>query len=252
MLAYREYDRAIRALTSAVEVSGVPNANAMYNLACAYSLDGNSRRALEWLDRAVAAGFSQHERFLNDSDLDSLRGTREFENVAETSELLALDRFPRRGWEQSNYSEDRWAPAITLYTDFVGDHPNSGRGWFNLGYALHYSHRFDEAFPPFERALELGFQPGITAYNLACGNAMMNRNDAAMKWLEQAVDAGVGVGTLDHDEDLENLRDDARFQALIERLEDKRDQEKAARVKKKKAEHSMKKKRTVRRANETI
>ena len=220
LIGFGELDRSIEALSSAVENLGQANGTAMYNLACAYSLDGKTKQALEWLDRAVAAGFDQHELFLNDADLNALRDEKEFQRISETSELLSLESFPRREWDESNYSEDRWAPAIKRYENFVEDHPESGRGWFNLGYALHHSSRFNEALSAFGEARELDFRLSTTTYNLACGNAMLGRTDTALKLLGEAVGfGGIDLGQLEHDSDLDSLRSDSRFEGLLEKLE---------------------------------
>jgi beta-lactamase regulating signal transducer with metallopeptidase domain/tetratricopeptide (TPR) repeat protein len=220
LLAYRELDMAVDALTEAVEHMGQWNQNAMYNLACAHSLNGSTSQALQWLDRTVEAGFNQHERFLNDSDLDGVRGTSQFEQIVAKSETLSLGRFPRREWERSDYSESRWAPAVASYESYVKSNPASGRGWFNLGWALHFSSRHDEAIEAWDRALALGHRPATTTYNLACANAMLGRTSAAVELLRKAVgyDA-IGYEQLAGDEDLKSLHGDAGFQELLSALE---------------------------------
>jgi tetratricopeptide (TPR) repeat protein len=133
---------------------------------------------------------------------------------------MSLGRFPRRDWDESDYSADRWAPAVQEFQDYVGKNPSSARALFNLGYALHFSGRHDEAVGAFEKAAELGFRTSTATYNVACANAMLNRTDAAMAALEIAVDSGnIHYGQLEGDDDLDNLRDDPRFQALLDRLE---------------------------------
>jgi hypothetical protein len=53
----------------------------LYNLACAQALDGNIKRALGNLRRAVEKGFSDRNRLLSDTDLDALRNTPEFREI---------------------------------------------------------------------------------------------------------------------------------------------------------------------------
>jgi len=222
LIGYRELDRAAEAFERAVETMPEAGKNtAMYNLACTYSLAGKTRPALDWLERSVDAGFDTHERFLNDSDLDVLRGESEFERIAEKSEFLSLGRFPRRGWDESDYSTDRWEPAIEEFNAFVADNPSSGRGWYNLGWALHFSERHDEAIGAFEKAATLEFQPAAATYNVACANAMLGRTGAALDALEAAVESGaVSYGHLKGDDDLESLRSEPRYQTLLEQLEE--------------------------------
>ena len=53
----------------------------LYNLACAHARDGNRRQALDSLRRAVASGFANKARLMNDADLDSIRETPEFREI---------------------------------------------------------------------------------------------------------------------------------------------------------------------------
>ena len=95
-------------------------------------------------------------------------------------------------------------------------------GWFNLGYALHYSGNHAEAVGAFENAAELEFRSGTATYNVACANAMLGRTDAALDALERAAESGaIHRSTLYDDEDLESLRDEPRFQALADQLDEK-------------------------------
>jgi beta-lactamase regulating signal transducer with metallopeptidase domain/Tfp pilus assembly protein PilF len=231
LLGMREFDLASDAYAKAVEYMEGNRSTAMYNLACSYSLAGKTGPALDWLDRSLEAGFDNHKLLLDDSDLENIRDDARFSSIKEKSEFLSLGRFPRRDWENSNYSKERWAQAIEEYRDYVGDHPSSGRGWHNLGWALHHSEHFEEAVGAFEKAAALDFQPGRAQYNLACGYAMLNRTDAALDALEFAVESGtIHHGHLEGDSDLDNLRDEPRFQALLERLEAEKKREHAKKM----------------------
>jgi acetyl esterase/lipase len=55
----------------------------LYNAGCAYALIGESEKALDLLDRAVAAGFSQRQALATDHDLDSLRSNPRFQALLE-------------------------------------------------------------------------------------------------------------------------------------------------------------------------
>jgi beta-lactamase regulating signal transducer with metallopeptidase domain/Tfp pilus assembly protein PilF len=231
LLGMREFDLASDANAHAVEYMEGNRSTAMYNLSCSYSLAGKTGPALDWLDRSLDAGFDKHKLLLNDPDLENIRDDARFNRIEEKSEFLSLGRFPRRDWEESDYSTERWAEAIEEYRDYVGDNPSSGRGWHNLGWALHHSERFEEAIAAFERAAALDFQSGRAQYNLACGYAMLNRTGAALDALESAVESGaVHYGHLEGDSDLDSLRDEPRFQALLERLEAEKELEHAKKM----------------------
>lgn len=59
------------------------NETALYNIACAYALDGGSLKALEYLERAIAAGFADWEHMLEDRDLESLRELAAFRKLVD-------------------------------------------------------------------------------------------------------------------------------------------------------------------------
>ena len=123
--------------------------------------------------------------------------------------------------DEGQYSKQRWAPAIKVYQSFLRDHPESGRAWFNLGYALHYSSEHTRAIEAFERAIQLDYKPPTSMYNIACANSMMVRKDAAFEWLEKAAHAGFELENyIQGDQDLDNLRTDPRFARFMERSND--------------------------------
>ncbi len=67
----------------------------------------------------------------------------------------------------------------------------------------------------------LAIDPGEPAilYNVACTYATADEKDEAIDLLGRAIDAGFGYRAwLEHDSDFDELRDDPRFQALVERL----------------------------------
>jgi len=220
MLSFGELDKTIEAYSRAIELSDGSDTTTMYNLACAYSLAGRTGAALDWLERSVDAGFDNQERFDNDTDLDNLRGDARFDRIAARSEFLSLSRFSAGRGNDSNYSRERWAPAVVEFQEFVSENPSHGRAWFNLGYALHGSRQFDEAIEAFETAVRLGYHPSTANFNIACANAMLGRSDAALDVLEAAVASdGIHYGQLENDSDLDSLREEPRFQALLEQLE---------------------------------
>ena len=69
-----------------------------------------------------------------------------------------------------------------------------------------------------EDALELNPASLSTQYNLACGYALVGRADDAIALLQQLSDTGMDFGQA-RDPDLDTLRDDPRFDALLTRLQ---------------------------------
>jgi len=64
--------------------------NSIYNVACVYSLQGNTGPALKWLERAINNGFTDFEHMSEDHDLDNIRGDpRYIELVEEATEYVS-------------------------------------------------------------------------------------------------------------------------------------------------------------------
>src|SRR5687768_4005 len=70
-----------------------------------------------------------------------------------------------------------------------------------------------------ERSMALDPDDAMLLYNVACTYSLMNRVDDALASLEKAVDKGFGHKEwIDHDPDLNALRDNPRFQALSQAM----------------------------------
>jgi Flp pilus assembly protein TadD len=221
LLQLRDFDRATLALTQAVNHLGYRGESAMYNLACAYALKGDSGPALEWLERSINAGFDDSEKIQSDPDIASLRAEPRFKEIEKLSSTLSLSQFSG-SFNGSNYSKQRWLPAIQLYESFLRGAPNNGRGWFNLGYALHFSSEHAKAVEAFKQAAQFGYRKPTSIYNIACAEAMMGHKDAAFEWLDKSVEAGFEIGGyIRDDDDLDNLRSDPRFKRFLALANDK-------------------------------
>ncbi|HLF82572.1 MAG TPA: tetratricopeptide repeat protein [Blastocatellia bacterium] len=221
LLRLRDFDRAATALTQAVDYLPYRGASAMYNLACTYALKGDRELGLEWLEKSINAGFDDSNKLKDDPDIASLRGEPRFKHIQELSRVLSLSQSNSQVFDGSQYSKQHWAPAIKTYESFLRDNPSNGRGWFNLGYALHYSREHARAIQAFEQAIQFGYRKPTALYNIACGHAMMGNRDAAFEWLEKSVDAGFDIeGYILGDDDLESLRSDPRFKRFSRMAED--------------------------------
>jgi len=234
LLYMGEPDAAAEAYSNAIRLDSEPSSNTIYNLACVYAMDGQKAQALKTLEQAVEAGYSDPKHMMKDPDLASLRGETTFERLVALADDLDLNRYRSKIWEErhknrgnkkhgehgdySEYSTTAWAPAIEFYRGFVQDNPKLGAGWLNLGYSLHYSKRFPEAIDAFEKASQLGFRPSTSTYNVACGLSMLNRVDSAIAALERSIELGLDRHSLE-DDDLDNLRGEARFRAIVLEME---------------------------------
>lgn len=223
LLMLRNLDTSVVALNRAVSLLDYEGSSAMYNLACAYSLKGDRDSGIQWLEKSINAGFDSPGKLRNDPDINNLRSDSRFSRIDKLSNTLSLSQFNQKGdkfhdSENSNYSKERWAPAIKLYESFLKNEPANGRGWFNLGYAFHYSREHTKAIEAFEHALSLGYHKPVSTYNIACAYAMLNQRDAAFAWLDLAIEAGFdSYGSLSQDRDLDSLRSDPRFRPFLDR-----------------------------------
>lgn len=221
LIRLRDFDRATFALSQAVDHLSFRGGSAMYNLACTYALKGDRELGLDWLEKSINAGFDDSTKLVADPDIASLRGDARFKKIQELSRILSLSQFNAKEDNDSNYSKARWAPAIKLYDSFVQQHPDNGRGWFNLGWALHFSSEHARAVTAFERAVGIGYRTPTSTYNVACAHAMMNNRDAAFEWLDKAVAADFDIGGYARsDKDLDNLRSDPRFKKFLDIADD--------------------------------
>lgn len=101
--------------------------------------------------------------------------------------------------------------------------PQNGQAVFLHAYALHGAGDLKAAH---DRHLEAAnfpqFRP-VALYNHACVHSLWKETDIAIQSLQEAVDAGFGSGNqaaqqinyLETDTDLDHVRSDARFQALL-------------------------------------
>lgn len=76
----KQYDAAIRDFQKVLELHP-KETSALYNIACAHALNGESQKALHWLEKAVAEGFRDFDHLRNDPDLRSLRSLPAYEKL---------------------------------------------------------------------------------------------------------------------------------------------------------------------------
>lgn len=94
-----------------------------------------------------------------------------------------------------------------------------GRVAFNTAYNLHMDGRIDEAIVAHRKAAEFPEYKGIATYNLGCAWALKGDLDKAFDALNSAIDHGFDDRhQFRTDSDLDALRDDPRFDEIMERL----------------------------------
>ncbi len=216
LLRSDQYDLGVQAYQAAID-RGYRVGTAYYNQACGYAMAGDKDRAFASLQKALDAGFDQPDTLAHDDDLDNLHGDPRFAEIKKQARELELPSYNRGWWHAGSRSERaKWREAAERFQRYAEKHPQTGRAWYNLGFAELAGDRPEAAIEPFQKALALGYRKPETMYNLACGYARMDQKDPAFEWLYKALDAGFDeTGTLRSDDDLDNLRGDPRYRKAI-------------------------------------
>ena len=210
LLRLRKLDDSIHAFEKSLE-QGEKKGAALYNLACAYSLKGDVRSGLTWLDRAIENGYGNRDKLRQDPDIALLRKQDEFEGLvrkAHDLELHEWDRFTRS-----------WSSAAEHHKQMLERYPASGRAWFNYGYASLQARDFENGIQAFRKTIEMNYRPATSAYNIACAYSLQGNADAAFEWLGRAEAAGFKLRDyVDDDDDLDKLHRDPRWKELVARV----------------------------------
>ena len=109
--------------------------------------------------------------------------------------------------------------AITAIEKWLDINPDDARAlnigatiWSNLG-------ETENALDWAKRSLEIDPEDPQLLYNVACVYAIEGKREDALHCLEEAIDKGYGHREwIEHDSDLNSLRSDPRFKALLERV----------------------------------
>jgi len=114
------------------------------------------------------------------------------------------------------YSQQKWQEAAAALGEVLKDEPKNGRAWHLLGMSLHSLGKWEQAISAFEKNVAIAQNPN-SMFNIACGYARLNQADKAFEWLEKSLTNGAAFFVnIETDEDLENIRKDARFKKMTE------------------------------------
>ena len=117
------------------------------------------------------------------------------------------------------YQAEDWAHAAEAFAAVVKSDPKNGRAWFRLGVCRQRLKSYDQAIAAYRKAEAIAHNPTVM-YNLACAYTLAGAPDSAFAWLGRMADAGYGrPEALKGDADLAALRGDARFDAMVDRLQ---------------------------------
>ena len=177
---------------------------------------GQTRAALDLLQKSLDAGFDQPDIFTKDDDLDNVRDDPRFGAIQREARDLALPGFNH--WSLGSCPESHEVARGRPEVRGVRAARTRRRGAHGSTSASRRSRATGPraAAEAFQKALDLGYRKPTTMYNLACTYARLDQKDVAFDWLFKALDAGFdATGTLRGDEDLDNLRGDPRYRKAL-------------------------------------
>jgi uncharacterized caspase-like protein/tetratricopeptide (TPR) repeat protein len=170
-------------------------------------------------DKALEIKPDKHEAWYNRGVTLGNLGRNE---EAITSDDKALEIKPdyHEAWDNRGVALmylGRYEEAITSYDKALEIKPDYHQAWNNRGIALNDLGRYEEAITSYDKALEI--KPDFTNayYNKACLFALQTKIETALELLTTAIKLDPKYREMAKtDSDFDAIRDDFRFQALIQ------------------------------------
>jgi len=212
MLCYNSerWEDGQEAFVDAFENDG--DSDSLYNAACCAALAGNESDAVKLLRRAVAAGYSDGNHLMRDSDLESIHDRDDVQELADLAD--AIEELEDLADEAEG--EGAWSEAARAYGKLAELVSEEESYLHNAAYASIYAGEYDAARGWLERQIEAGQSESTGMYNMACVEALDGNESRAMRWLERAVEAGFSQHqTMREDSDLDSIRDRDGFDDLV-------------------------------------
>ena len=124
------------------------------------------------------------------------------------------------GLGQTELANEVGAKAVGVIEKHLKWHPGDARAFYLGAGTLQQLGEHERAERWIARALAIDPTDSVVNYNVACFYALEGQGDKALTSLESAVDHGsVSASWMQNDDDLASIRDNPRFDALIERLQ---------------------------------
>lgn len=117
------------------------------------------------------------------------------------------------------YQAQQWADALALYRTELAARPQDVGVLNRIAHCEHLLGRYEGSLAAWTELARLREKDPTARYNIACANAQLGRVDAAFASLDEALARGFrDAKTLAGDGDLEVLRRDPRFEAIVRRV----------------------------------
>lgn len=112
------------------------------------------------------------------------------------------------------FNNKQFSKAIEAYEEALKIDQSNNAAWYKLAVSYYSTKNYENAIKIYKRLAPNG-NPTVL-YNLACTLSLNGNKVEAFKYLEEAIQKGFKqVGTLKNDPDLKNLRDDERFEKIV-------------------------------------
>ena len=114
------------------------------------------------------------------------------------------------------FQNQKWDEAVVAFEALTKAEPTNGMAWYRYGAVLTNLNRYADAIKPLQKAVEILRGPQAF-YMLGSTYARLNDKEKAFENLNAAAAAGfAALVRLQNDTNLSSLKDDARFQKLVE------------------------------------
>ena len=192
-----------------------------------FGIDYFIKRAPDFFDwRSGLFKFVPRKDNLTDVDFNSIFQANSKQSIHDLLELQALTKeLDLSDNEQANvaYKQfllsmkcERYEAAITYVDLWLNYEEDDSLAWYGRGIALGNLGRLEEAIASYDRALEIKPDHANAWYNRACYLALQNQVEPALESLAKAISLGNKYQEMAKtDADFDNIREDSRFQSLI-------------------------------------
>lgn len=134
--------------------------------------------------------------------------------LGQSPEEQSVSKTANRFWQ-----ERKWAEAAGAYEALTKLEPANAQAWFRLGSSLMSMNKFDEAVGPLERAAGVSKGP-LMYYTLGSVYSRLNNKEKSFENLTKAASTGFAqLDRLKADPNLEGIRGDDRFRAILESVD---------------------------------
>ena len=131
------------------------------------------------------------------------------------SPLIAAPVYRKLGYEAKALEAER--RGVALAESHLQSYPDNARAYFLATAALDNLGEREKAFDWADRAIAIDPDDATTRYNVACFYAQVGDADKAFAFLQGSVTSRTW---LDNDPELDPIRDDPRFHALLRTLKE--------------------------------